>query len=484
MMLSPSARALTLNVLAGALLLGTIGYAQVAERLREAPASSRKPELRRSEAAGIGRWLVIVSHQVTMRDLTAIAEDMAAVSLDGTCAPSDVVLTNVTTGIVVDDKGHVLTQLVNVPPNSSNPTIVVQTQDRQEFQAQFIGQDGATGLCVLNVPGLRVAPPTMHTLAAPGRKTTVQDARTTAARPTVRLMLPMFQLSAAHTGRAKESASRLVWDEVVTDWVVNPSLALPVEANCGVAVDSQNRLVAIVQPKGKQLRVLPIVDVKRIMHRIITAGKSVPHGWLGIEGKTLATFPAEERARFGVAYGVVVTAVVPGSPAEEAGLMPGDVILAANDHPLESRRELNEMVVSQAAGDTMKLLVQRDGRQHGCQVTLGSPEDMPTHRPPPAEHLAIGLATSDLTTQLAQFFGVSGGLLVTHVLSDSPAAAAGLRSGDVIVGVDAQPIRQASDLSAAILQALGQGKEVSVTVEVIREQRVLQLLLALPLPKP
>ncbi|QUV99642.1 PDZ domain-containing protein [Chloracidobacterium sp. MS 40/45] len=488
MMLSHSARALTMKVLAGALLSGAIGYAQVAERPRDAASASRKPDLRRSDTAGVGRWLVIVNHHVTMGELTAAAEDVSTAALDGTCAPSDVVLTNVTTGIVVDDKGHVLTQLVNVPPGPGNPTIVVQTQDRQEFQARFIGRDGATGLCVLQVPGLQVAPPTMHALAAPGRKLAVRDARASAKPLTVRIMLPMFQPPAAHAtpGRAEESASRLVWDEVVTDWVVDPSLALPVEANCGVAVDSQNRLVAIVQPKGRQLRVLPVADVKRVMHRIISAGKSVPHGWLGIEGKTLATFPAEERARFGASatQGVVVTAVVPGSPAEEAGLAPGDLILTANDQPLESRRELNEVVVSHAAGETLTLLVERGGQQHVCEVTLGSPEDMPTPRVPDAEHLAIGLVTSDLTTQLAQFFGVAGGLLVTHVLADSPAAAAGLRSGDVIVRVDGQPVRRGRDLSAVMLQSLSQQGEAPVTVEIIRERQPQQLLLALPLPPP
>jgi serine protease Do len=92
--------------------------------------------------------------------------------------------------------------------------------------------------------------------------------------------------------------------------------------------------------------------------------------------------------------------------------------------------------------------------------------------------------TSDLTTQLPQFFGVAGGLLVTHVLADSPAAAAGLRSGDVIVRVDGQPVRRGRDLSAVILQSLSQQGEAPVTVEIIRERQAQQLLLTLPLPPP
>lgn len=485
-MIPHQVRTLTVQVLVSALLAGAVGEAQIAERPRDTAPSPRKPYLRKPDVHGIEQWLVVVNHHVTMRELTTTAEDVA--TLDGTCAPSDVVLTNVTTGIVVDDKGYVLTQLVNLPPGSSNPTIVIQTQDRHEFRARFIGQDGATGLCVLQAPGLQVTPPPMHSLILPKHKSAVQDARLPAKSPTVRIMLPMFQPAAPSTGspQSEVSSSHLVWNEVVTDWVMAPALDLPAEANCGVAVDSQNRLVAIVQPRGKQLRVIPTADVKRVLQRILAAGKSVPHGWLGIEGKTLATFPAEERVRFKVstAQGVVVTAVVPGSPAEEAGLVPGDVILQANDRPLESRRELNEVVVSHAAGDTLKLLVERDGQLKVCQVILGSPDDMPTLKAPPAEHLAVGLVVSELTSQLAQFFGVAGGLLVTQVLPDSPAASAGLRSGDVIVNAGGQPVRRAGDLSTAIFQALGQPGDPAVTIEIIRERQVQRLLLTLPPPLP
>jgi serine protease Do len=479
-------------ILVGALLLGVIGYARGLDQVRET--FSRKSDIRKTDPSGVGRWLVIVNHHVTMGELTATTEDAAAAALDGTCAPSDIVLTNVTTGIVVDDKGHVLTQLANLLPSHSNPTIVVQTQDRQEFRARFIGRDGATGLCVLHVPGLQVVPPPMHTLAMPKPRITLRDARLAANSPTthsstVRIILPMFQpMSSPATGRrAEEIPSQLVWDEIVTDWLATPSLPKPADGNCGIAFDGQNRLVAIVQPKGKHFHVLPIADVKRVVQRILTAGKSVPHGWLGIEGKTLATFPAKDRARLSVSsvHGVVVTAVVPGSPAEEAGLAPGDVILAANDHPLESRRQLNDIVVSHAAGEILKLLVERGGQQHVCQVTLGSPEDTPVSRSPVAdEHLAIGLVTSELTAQLAKFFGVTGGLLVTHVFPDSPAAAAGLRSGDVIVKLDGQPVRQSSDLSAVVLHVLAQKGDAPITVEIVRERQAQQLLLPLPLLPP
>ncbi|OYT69515.1 MAG: hypothetical protein CFK52_13530 [Chloracidobacterium sp. CP2_5A] len=475
-------RALAAPCLVSALLLGGSGQAQTAERLRD------EPTPRRSDPSAVGRWLVIVTHHVTLGELTAVVEDAAlSAVLDGACAPTDVVLTNVTTGIVVDAQGHVLTELVNLPPGHANPSIMVQTQDRQEFRAKFVGRDGATGMCILRVPGLTIAPPPMHSLApAKGPPPTV--GASVSARSAVRIMLPMFQPlpDRAARSRMESAATQLVWDEIVANQMPETPLSPPVATSFGVAVDSQNRLVAVVQPRGNQMRLLPVADVQRAISRIIAAGRSVPHGWLGIEGKTLATLSADDRARLGAraAQGVAVTAVMPGSPAEEAGLLPGDIILRADARPLESRRELNEVVVSHAAGEILSLVVERAGKERVCRVTLGSPEEVPALKPPMAEHLAIGLVSSDLTAQLAKFFGVANGVLVTHVLPDSPAAAAGVRSGDIIVAVGSQSIQRGEDLPAALLHAAGQSPGTPVKVEVIRERQARRLLLSLPAPPP
>ncbi len=466
------------------LLLYDLGQAQVM-----APSHSEPPPARRANTSHVGRWLVTVTHHVTLGELMAVMEEAAtAAVLDGACAPTDIVLTNVTTGIVVDADGHVLTQLANLPPRHKSPTVVVQTYDRQVFRAKFVGRDAATGLCLLHVPGLPVSPPPMSSLTPPKPRAALPSARTPGKSPQMRIVLPMFQPAnvAVPPGRPEEPPY-LVWDEIVANWETEPLLTLPVGANCGVAVDHRNHLVAIVQPRNRRLRVLPIEDVKRITQRILAAGCSVPHGWLGIEGKTLTTLPPEERARFGTQanYGVVITGVVPGGPAEEAGLMPGDVILKVDNRPLEARRELNEVVVSHPAGDTLELLVERGGKTQTCRVILGSADDAPMLKPPPAEHLALGLVTSDLTAQLATFFGVPGGLLVTQVLPNSPAAAADLHPGDIIVGVDGQPIRQGEDLSIALIRVVGQGGDATaVTLDIIRERQAQRLVVALPLLSP
>ncbi|MGH9902161.1 MAG: S1C family serine protease, partial [Pyrinomonadaceae bacterium] len=80
----------------------------------------------------------------------------------------------------------------------------------------------------------------------------------------------------------------------------------------------------------------------------------------------------------------------------------------------------------------------------------------------------IGVTTSGLTDQLAEYFGVErgGGVLVTSVRADSPAAKAGLRAGDVITAVDGERVTRAGELS----RALGRKSEGEVTLTVVRDK--------------
>ena len=80
----------------------------------------------------------------------------------------------------------------------------------------------------------------------------------------------------------------------------------------------------------------------------------------------------------------------------------------------------------------------------------------------------IGVSTTQLTKQLAEFFGVADGkgVLVTSVGDDSPAAKAGIRAGDVITAVDGEKIEDAGDLT----RALGKKKEGDVTLTIVRDK--------------
>src|SRR5512138_1342402 len=156
--------------------------------------------------------------------------------------------------------------------------------------------------------------------------------------------------------------------------------------------------------------------------------------------------------------GAAIIEVVEDSPADEAGLKEDDVILRVNGTQLDNTSDLTAMIEKAAPGDKMTLDIIRDGRDKEVVVTLGdrseSEESAYSISVPKLRNLSkipqvftfyndaqgsfIGVTLMDLTSQLGDYFGIKGGngVLINEVEKDSPAEKAGLRAGDVIVGID------------------------------------------------
>jgi membrane-associated protease RseP (regulator of RpoE activity) len=187
--------------------------------------------------------------------------------------------------------------------------------------------------------------------------------------------------------------------------------------------------------------------------------------------------------------GVGVKKVEVGSPAERAGLREGDVILKFDNEPTGSARKLSRLISEVAPEHTARLTISRGGDEKDLSVTLGKRSEFNGAMNTPGFRLGdldklrdfkwddngknnfkfdengknnfsfvfgnnrrIGITTTQLTKQLADFFGIAGGkgLLITSVRDDSPAAKAGLRAGDVITEADGGAIETVADLMKAI----------------------------------
>jgi len=194
--------------------------------------------------------------------------------------------------------------------------------------------------------------------------------------------------------------------------------------------------------------------------------------------------------------GVMVTEVVDGSPAEEAGLKRGDVILKFGEKAVSSTRRLTRMIEWTEPGEKIALTVLRDGKETTLTTTIGEDEgkdvtvwswngdddDFAVTVPPapiaPVPPRAgvfslgqvsssrIGVSLNSLSDQLAQVYGATdGGALITEVEEDSPADEAGLKAGDVIVEVDHKAVEDVDE----IRRAIGKKKEGEmVAVRVLR----------------
>lgn len=200
--------------------------------------------------------------------------------------------------------------------------------------------------------------------------------------------------------------------------------------------------------------------------------------------------------------GIGVARVSEGSPAEKAGLKKGDVILQFDNEAVTSTRKLFRLIGEAAPEQTVRLTISRNGSEQQVNVTLGQREgasrafraltpenfrfNMPRTPLAPGQNAQpftfsfgnnrrIGISSTVLTKQLADYFGVSSGhgLLVTSVTENSPASKAGLRAGDVITEVNGERVEGTQDL----IRAINRKDDGEITLTIIRErsQRTIKL---------
>jgi serine protease Do len=145
------------------------------------------------------------------------------------------------------------------------------------------------------------------------------------------------------------------------------------------------------------------------------------------------------------------------SPAHEAGIERGDVILRYDGQDVDEMRNLPAMVSSTPIGKKVKVELLRDGKTKTVKVKIGRLEDTEqlasTREPQDLDEL--GLEVQDTTPAVMERYGLSSseGVVVTGVRPVSPAADAGLRPGDVILEIGSSPVKNARDLQERLEDA-------------------------------
>ncbi len=178
---------------------------------------------------------------------------------------------------------------------------------------------------------------------------------------------------------------------------------------------------------------------------------------------------ADECAELGVilgscpGQGVCVLDTVWGSPADEAGIVHGDYILSLNGTDVSTPKQLKDALKKTKAADTAKVTVWRQGQTVERDITLASKGE----NPPPSHGAWLGVMLSPADGK---------GLMIERVMQSSPAADAGLRSGDVIVQRDDQAINDARSLAESI-EDMGPGTELQLTIERDGQQQQMKVTL-------
>jgi S1-C subfamily serine protease len=227
----------------------------------------------------------------------------------------------------------------------------------------------------------------------------------------------------------------------------------------GALVDIEGRLVGInaqiLSPSGGNIGLgfaIPVSMVRAVSDQLIRGGV-VHRGKLGVTAQFITPDLASSLG-LGDTRGALVSSVESGSPAATAGLRAGDVIVAVDGHGVADANALRNMIAAVRPGSTTSLSVLRDGKRRDltAQLTEREAQASEADQPGPADahgNSGLGMRVRPVTPELAREIGAPAGthgLLVTAVAADSPAAAADIRAGDIILSVDSHEVSAASEL--------------------------------------
>jgi S1-C subfamily serine protease len=198
--------------------------------------------------------------------------------------------------------------------------------------------------------------------------------------------------------------------------------------------------------------------------------------------------------------GAIITYVDQDGPACHAGLMENDVVVAFDGSKVEGPEQLQGMIHAAPPQKTVTLTIVRDGQRKDMKVKLGSWNVM-SHAvtaatlgapPPPRAYLPDleipsftvlsarhGIVVESLSPQLCDFFGVprGHGVLVRSVERGSPAAAAGLKAGDIILKVNDEPVHDMADWQRGM-----HGQSQKLAINIWRDKHEQTLTMTVPAP--
>ena len=201
-------------------------------------------------------------------------------------------------------------------------------------------------------------------------------------------------------------------------------------------------------------------------------------------GVLVEELPLERLDALELPYGVRITRVFPGSPAQASGLRTDDIILEAAGQPVFSVPRLRWLVAKSAARDKLEITYYRNGAQASVAVRLGSPAprvaptDPGRSEPGWTSPSYLGVGLQPLTPGLREAFSVPSGVgvLVAEVFPDTPASKSGLSPGDIIVRMDRRSIGEIADVHR-VLDYFEPGEQL--VIELIRERKNQELTVTL-----
>ncbi|HET7113819.1 MAG TPA: PDZ domain-containing protein, partial [Pyrinomonadaceae bacterium] len=347
------------------------------------------------------------------------------------------------------------------------PDVTVIGAEGKQLLSKYVGLDAVTGLSILKLVDKN--PPTAGTAKVAG---TIKDEPIDVG-DTVRLFSPapvtgqrgllnssLYVRVSATEGRVFD-VRRAPSGGIARIKVSSPRLSLAVVG--GVAINDAGETLGIVNGlEGGEASILPAAMIRRAAERVLARQASVPKPYLGVRGEAVAALKVDQMLNHGWKperaaalaedhRGILLTSIVPGSPAALAALRAGDVILKVNDWEIENSEDFTWLLDQAGPSSQVSFTVARPDRplEEALDVklsgVLSSGESFKWRARWRGSEgfnslLDQGIETITLRAPVASQLGTTAGLLVVYVEPATSAFEAGLQPGDVIQSINGEAV--------------------------------------------
>ncbi len=265
-------------------------------------------------------------------------------------------------GVVVAREGYILT---NNHVIEGADAIEVASHDGKRYKASVVGTDPESDLAVLRIPATHALTPV-----------TFGDSNALRVGDVVLAIGNPFGVGQTVTSGIVSALGRshlginTYENFIQTDAAINPG------NSGGALIDAAGRLVgintAIYSQSGGSMGIgfaIPVSLATNVLEQIIRSG-SVTRGWIGIEVQEITPELAES-FRLQNTDGALIAGVMRGSPADKAGIRPGDVLLRIAGSSISDPQSMLERIAELPPGDTTRVDIRRNGQDYGLSLTIG-----------------------------------------------------------------------------------------------------------------
>jgi Do/DeqQ family serine protease len=351
-------------------------------------------------------------------------------------------------GVIFDRKGLVIT---NNHVIAGADDIRVALADGREFPAKVTFKDERLDLAILRIEAGNTAFPTMP----------IGDSDAVDVGDLVLAIGNPFGVGQTVTSGIVSGLARNKIGEGDFSYFIQTDASINPGNSGGALIDMKGELIgintAIFSRDGGSNGIGFAIPVNLVKVFIAAAEGGQPGFTRPYVGATFEPVTSEVAEALGlkIARGALVQKVTKGSPADAAGLKPGDVILAVNNHPVEHPDALSYRLTTAGIGSTVKLRVSRDGTEREASLKLEqAPEGVPKdERLIDGRNPFAGTLVANLSPRVADALQMpvdKQGVVIEDITRGSPAARLGFEPKDIIVNINGQDITSTAMLAEVV----------------------------------